>query len=459
MRRFSVCALFLAASLFLLASDCGADAADAAGAERPDWVPQVLGAQVTEIRQSLRPFEAPYSGPNSLENRGDDEGTQTYGVYLGSRLTSHLQVYLDAEMARGAGVSHAVGLGGITNGDVIRQGTVDLGNGPYVARAFLRYLFPLSEETAPVERGADHLPGMEAVRRVEVKVGKLAASDDFDQNRYANSTRSQFLDWGLFNNSAWDFAADTRGYTNGLLVAWVEPRFALRFGSFQMPTQANGNVFDSDLRRARGDNLELTLSPAGSPAGSPGGLGTIVRLLAYRNLARMGIYREALARAAATGTIPSIVADDRPGRVKYGFGLNLEQPLAQEGETGAFLRLGWDDGKTESFAFTEVDRHASAGLQLAGNAWGRAADRLAFAVLVHGLSPEHRDYLAAGGTGFLLGDGRLRYGEETIGEAYYRVQIGKWLQVSPDFQYVQNPGYNRDRGPARVWTLRVNLHG
>ena len=139
--------------------------------------------------------------------------------------------------------------------------------------------------------------------------------------------------------------------------------------------------------------------------------------------------------------------------------MNLEQPLAQEGETGAFLRLGWDDGKTESFAFTEVDRHASAGLQLAGNAWGRAADRLAFAVLVHGLSPEHRDYLAAGGTGFLLGDGRLRYGEETIGEAYYRVQIGKWLQVSPDFQYVQNPGYNRDRGPARVWTLRVNLHG
>ena len=446
MRKFVVYVLSLAASLLLLPSD------GAAGEGPPDWVPQLLGAQATEIRQSLRPFHAPYSGPNSLENHGDNEGTQTYGVYFGSRLTSRLQVYLDAEMARGAGVSHAVGLGGITNGDVIRQGTVDLGSGPYVARAFLRYLIPLSEETAPVERGADHLPGREAVRRVEVKVGKLAASDDFDQNRYANSTRSQFLDWGLFNNSAWDFAADTRGYTKGLLVAWVEPCFALRFGSFQMPTQANGNVFDSDLRRARGDNLELTL-------GRPGGGGTIVRLLAYRNLARMGIYREALARAAATGTVPSIVADDRPGRVKYGFGLNLEQPLAQEGETGVFLRLGWDDGKTESFAFTEVDRHASAGLQLAGNAWGRAADRFAIAVLVHGLSPEHRDYLAAGGAGFLLGDGRLRYGEETIGEAYYRVQIGKWLQVSPDFQYVRNPGYNRDRGPARVWTLRVNLHG
>jgi hypothetical protein len=424
---------------------------DGASGGGPSWLPQVLGAQVTEIRQSLRPFRSPYSGPNSLESRGDNEGTQTYGIYLGSELTSRLQVYFDAEMARGAGVGHAVGLAGITNGDVIRQGTADLGNGPYVARAFLRYLMPLSSETAPVERGVDHLPGAEAERHVEWKLGRLAASDDFDQNRYASSTRTQFLDWGLFNNSAWDFAADTRGYTNGLVVGWIEPRFALRFGSFQMTTQANGNVFDGDLRRARGDNLELTLCPSKD--------GPVVRLLAFRNLARMGIYREALVIAAATGTVPNIVADDRPGRVKYGFGLSFEQPLADEGETGVFLRLGWDDGKTESFAFTEVDRQASTGLQLAGTAWHRSADRLSLALLVHGLSPEHRDYLAAGGSGFLLGDGNLRYSEETIGEAYYRVQIGKWLEVSPDFQYISNPGYNRDRGPAKVWTLRLNVHG
>lgn len=437
------------AVLALVAALCPGRRSSAQASERPLWVPQLLGAQVTFIAQYLAPFPAVYRGTNSLPNRGDAAATHTYGLYFGVRLPARLEAYVDFEMARGSAVGNAVGLAGITNGDVIRQGSVNLGQGPYLSRAFARYNVPLSRDRDTAARAMDQLPRPEPAAELELKLGKLAATDDFDQNRYANSTRTQFCDWGLFNNSAWDYAADTRGYSWGVLVAWVEPRWALRLGSYQMPTFANGNVFDGDVRHARGDNIELTLQPTR--------IGTVLRLLAYENHARMGSYGEALARAQATGLRPDIVADDHPGRRKYGLGLNVEQPLADAGETGAFLRAGWNDGRTEDFVFTEVDRAVSAGLQLAGARWGRAADRVGLAVLVHGLSPEHRAYLAAGGIGFLLGDGGLTYGFEQILETYYRLQLGRYVEISPGFQFIDHPGYNRARGPAALGTLRLNV--
>ena len=324
-----------------------------------------------------------------------------------------------------------------------------IGNGPYVARAFVRLTLPLGGAADTVTAGIDQLAERVPAQRVEVAAGKLAASDLFDVNRYANSTRTQFLNWGLFQNTAWDFAADTRGYTNGIAFSWITQRATLRAGSFQMPRAANGNVFDSDLRRARGDNIELTLNVL--PAGGA------IRLLGYSNHARMGDYVAAVARARATGSRPDIVADDRPGRIKRGVGLNVEQPIADGGETGVFLRLGRATGTTESFAFTEVEGHASVGLQVAGRRWGRAADRLGIAGLRHSINAAHREYLAEGGRGFLLGDGALRYGPENFIESYYRAQVGRYLQVGPDIQYIRNPGYNRDRGPAMVASLRLNL--
>jgi hypothetical protein len=189
---------------------------------------------------------------------------------------------------------------------------------------------------------------------------------------------------------------------------------------------------DWDLRHAHGDNVELELRPTG--------LGIVFRLLAYENYGRMGNYAEALARARGTGQPPDVGADDQPARRKVGLGLNIEQPLADSGETGAFLRLGWNDGRTEDFAFSEVDRHLSGGLQVAGTRWGRTEDRLAVALLLHGLSLDHRDYLAAGGIGFLLGD-----------------ELGHYTELTPGMQLIEHPGYNRDRGPAFVATLRLNL--
>jgi len=416
------------------------------------WLPRLLAAQFTYIGQYLEPFNSPYVGKNSLTPHGDFEGTHTYGVYVGSRLSENFQLYVDGEMARGAGVSHASGLAGLTDGDVIRQGSVDLGQAPYLARAFVRYLIPLGDARDTLGRAQDQLPGDRPSRRIEIKAGKWALNDDLDLNRYANTTRYQFMDWGLWNNSTWDFAADTRGYTNGLLVGYVSPRWALRFAAVQMPTIANGNTFDGDIPHAYGLNGELTVQP--------GSAGTVVRVLAYDNRGRMGIYRDAIEIAKARDTVPDIVADDRKGRAKYGFGLNLEQPLADSGNTGLFLRLGWNDGKTEDFVFTEADRTVSAGLQLAGTRWSRPDDRLGIAALVDGLSEDHADYLAAGGVGFLLGDGRLRYGTENIVEVYYRFQVphAAFIQISPAIQHIQNPGYNEDRGPVYVYTIRLNLH-
>ena len=420
--------------------------------DRHPWVPRVLGAQFTYIGQQLFPLHADYSGPHSLTTKGDFEGTHTYGVYVGSRLAGWLQAYVDFEMARGAGVSHATGLAGLTDGDVIRQGSVDLSKGPYLARVYLRYFLPLGRGTDTAARGQDQVPGVEPSTRIEVKAGKFALNDDFDLNRYANTTLYQFENWGLWNNTAWDFAADTRGYTNGVVFGYVSPRWMLKVAAVQMATFANGNVFDNDLAQAYALNAELTVRPSAS--------GTVVRLLAYDNRGRMGVYRDAIDIAMQDHTIPDIVADDRKGRAKYGFGLNLEQPLADSGNTGVFLRLGWNDGRTEDFVFTEADRHLSAGLQLAGTGWHRADDRVGVALLVHGLSGDHAEYLAAGGLGFLLGDGRLTYRTEDIAELYYRfaIPVLTSCQVTPDYQLILNPGYNRDRGPAQVAGIRINVH-
>ena len=406
-------------------------------------LPQFLGAQATVIGQQLSPFSSPYTGPMSFKATGDRQVSESYGVYTGVCIAAGLDLYVDAEMIRGAGISHASGLAGVTNGDVIRQGSADLGDGPYIARLFLRWSHALGGGGLDtIGRAIDDRPRVVASHRVEIAVGKFGLSDVFDVNRYANATRTQFLNWALFQNTAWDYAADTRGYSNGASVAWITPEFTVRAGTFQMPTFANGNSFDSHVAVSRGDNIELTVRAAH---------GAVLRFLAYENHARMGRYAVAI---AANPTMPDIVADDAPGRTKYGFGFNGELPLADSGETGIFARAGWSDGKNESFAFTESDGQLSAGFQLAGARWHRGGDRLGFAAVANGLSSDHKAYLAAGGVGFLLGDGKLRYGPETITELYYRIQLGPYVQLTPDVEWVINPGYNRDRGPAVVSTIR-----
>jgi hypothetical protein len=417
--------------------------------------PMFLGAQDTFIDQKQTPLDSPYQGKFSLDPQGDRESTNTIGIYTGWAPWSWGQLYFDAEKFSGAGVSGATGLGGLTNGDVVREGGQGLNQQFYIARLYARFMLPLGSDTRQVARGQDQIPGWEPTRRLELKAGRLSVADDFDKNRYSGSTRTQFLNWSLWQNTAWDYAADTRGYTDGFMLGYISPSWSLRYGLYRMPLVANGQTLEP-LSRAREQDLELTLSP--------GDAGTVVRILAYYNVAAMGDYREALAIAQAGGTVPDVAATGREGRHKFGFGLNAEQPLGDGGDTGLFMRLGWDDAATEDFAFTEVDRLATLGGQLSGVHWRRRDDRVGVGLVSEGLSAAHRNYLAAGGSGFLLGDGRLNYDHEKIVEAYYCAQWS-WpvlhaplrLQITPDIQYIQNPGFNRDRGPVRFYALRLHL--
>ncbi len=417
--------------------------------EVTNFVPQLLGAQYTFIAQRQSSLHSPYRGPLSLRPQANQARSHTFGVYLGLPLSAHFAAYLDVEMFRGEGVSHSTGLAGLTNGDVIRSGGGTLGRGAYVARAFVTYEIPLGDDTTRLKRKMDQLPGRQASHRLSFKAGLLAVNDDFDQSRYANAARTQFLNWSLFNNTAWDFAADTRGYTVGGVATYATGPWTWRYGVYQMPVQANGDKLEGPIFRARGENAQVAWQR--DPDGPS------VWLLAFRNTARMGIYRVALARAMQAGTVPDIRADDRDGRHKYGVAAGFDLPLADHGDTGLFGRIGWNDGKTESFAFTEADRSASFGGQLAGARWHRPDDRIALAFAVNGLSPDHRHYLAAGGSGFTLGDGRLDYRPEQIAEAYYELAVTQYATVTADLQLIHNPGYNHDRGPAHFVGLRMHL--
>jgi hypothetical protein len=415
----------------------------------PLFMPQFLGAQATWIGQELGPMRSSYSGPLSLPATGEHALSRTYGVYFGMRLPAHLALYFDAELFNGDGIGGGTGLAGYTNGDVVRAGPGLGKQRPYIARLYLDWNLPLGDSSTPTDAAQDQLPGSVANARIELKLGRFAIGDDFDKNRYANDTRQQFMNWDFINAAAYDYAADTRGYTDGFVAALVQPHWTLRYGIYQMPQQANGQALTA-ISQASGQQVQLSLHPQGAG-------GAVLRLLMYRNKAAMGSYAQALAIAAATGTTPEIVANDRVGRHKHGYVINTELPLADAGATGLFARWAWNDGANESFAYTEADRALSVGGQISGVYWGRSHDRLGIALGIDGLSAPHRDYLAAGGCGFMLCDGALDDGHERVIETYYRLQLGRYLQVSPDLQWVANPGYNRARGPARVIGVRMHV--
>ena len=282
----------------------------------PGWNPRrpkLLGLQFNGVYQYMPPFHSPYQGPHSLtfHNNEEQDTTHTYGVYLGSQLARNLQLYVDTELFQGFGVSDGQGLAGYVNGDVIRAGSSNLPKVPYLARYYLRYFVPLSSETEKVERCMDQLPGEQPVSRFEIKFGRLALTDDFDQNRYANNNRAQFMNYDFMFNTAWDYAADTRGYSVGAVASLFEPRWKLAFGVFMLPNTQNGAQFDYWDTQEFGYNLELTVKPNNA--------GTVVRLLTYYNQGRMGSYDAALALGHATSTVPDILLVEQTGGTQIRF--------------------------------------------------------------------------------------------------------------------------------------------
>jgi len=398
--------------------------------------------QNTVIVQYHPGFSAAYSGPNSMSSDNEVKETISLDLYAGVRLWKGAEAYIDGLVWQGFGLSHTLGVEGFPSGEAVRLGT-DVPN-VNIARLFIRQTFALGGESEIVEGGPLFIAGTQDVSRVTLTIGRMSVKDIFDNNAYANDPRTQFMNWALMANEAWDFPADSLGYTTGLAAELNQPNWAVRYGFFQMPRNSNGTAQDAHYLQAWGMVTEFERRYQWRV--HPGA----VRLLAYLNSADMGSYQAALDSPIR----PADIDATREYRYKYGFGLNVEQELTKN--LGAFTRLGWSDGRNEAWAFSDVDRTFTLGLSIKGEFWARNDDTVGIAGVFNGATTVHHEFLAAGGTGILAGDGTLTYGIEKDLEVYYDFQVWKSIHTTIDYQLVTNPAFNRDRGPISVFGARLH---
>jgi len=403
-----------------------------------------LHAQATVIPQGHLAITSPYSLPgSSLSSQSELNTSVTSTLFTGAKLWSGMEGYLNPEVTAGSGISGVHGIAGFPNGEIYRVGD---SAAPRLAlsRIYLRQTFGLGGEKEKIEGGPNQLASRQDISRVSVTMGKFSLNDAFDNNAYSHDPRSQFMNWALMDNGAWDYAADTRGYSWGFVVEFNQRDWAVRLASVLEPVSANMMELDTNISQAHGDNLEFEYRY--DLWKRPGK----ARVLAFWNHARMGNYQTTL-------NDPSLgmnVTNSRTYCGKYGFGLNFEQELTDD--VGGFVRLGWNDGATETWAFTEIDQAMSLGVSIKGSLWGRPRDNLGIAYLWNSLSNAHANYLRAGGIGFMVGDGKLNFSPEQIIELYYALKPIEAISLSADLQQVFNPGYNQDRGPVTVISARVH---
>jgi hypothetical protein len=428
-------------------------------APHPDNSQWWLSGQANIIIQGDLPFHSPYQGTNSFIPRGEYKTSMVGTLYTALRPTHSIRyntdLIFDLEAAEGRGLSEAFGMAGFTNLDVVRN--PNLGRVPYPARYEIHQVIGFTSKSAKQDPGPFAAAPSVPLRRVEFRIGKMGVPDFFDLNGVGSDSHLQFMNWTVDNNGAWDYAADTRGYTMGGIAEYDDSVWSLRYGIFAMPVVANGIDLDWALSRAHGQNgeFELRHSFVSNRKG-------VQRLLFYANNAHMGTYREAVedflngSDTAKYGvTVPTITLHAHFGALKYGFGYNTEQEVTEN--LRVFARFGWNEGQHESFAYTEVDQTVLAGADYAGTRWHRPVDKIGLAVVSNAIKADHQNYLKLGGLGFLLGDGNLNYGRENIVETYYNYHAWRGLFYALDVQHIDDPGYNRDRGPVWVGSVRAHI--
>jgi high affinity Mn2+ porin len=368
----------------------------------------------------------------------------TMTLFLGARLWHGGSIYLNPEVAAGSGLSGSLGVGASTNGETYR---IDNTSPSFeLARLYFTQIIPLNKEILHQESDINKLSGEMATSYLSFTVGKICVSDFFDLNSYSHDPRTQFMSWALMSNGAWDFPANTRGYTPSIVLAWVTQKNELRYGFSLLPLVANGMAMNWDISKSGSQTLEYTRNY--SILGEKG----TVRLVSYLNICNMGNYNESLALKPSA---PDITSTRKDGSTKYGFGINAEQVI--NNDLGAFFRAGWNDGNNETWVFTEIDRTVSVGLSANGKRWNRPDDIVGLAHVISGLSTPHLNYLKSGGKGYELGDGTLNYALENLTECYYSFRMTKYISLSAAYQHIINPGYNKDRGPVNVISARLHL--
>jgi high affinity Mn2+ porin len=440
--------------------DAPAPTDEAAPTMFPHWEHSrfLIAGQANIVFQSDGPFHSPYEGTNSFIGRGEYKTSLLGTLYLGAQLRTDPKTETDAifnlESAGGRGLSEALGLAGFTNLDVVRN--PNLGSVPYMARVQLHQTIGFTDKMVDSTRTPFSLATEVPERRLEFYVGKMSLPDYLDINDVGSDSHLQFLNWTVDNNGAWDYAADTRGYTYAVVTEYDDKEWSARYALALMPTVANGIDLVWNLRQASGQNWEFELrKPLLGSLLSPDRKG-VVRVLSFVNHAHMGLYRDAInAYLSGEDPKPEITKHEKFGAVKYGFGLNAEQELTQY--LRVFTRLGWNEGQHESYAYTEVDQTMEFGGDYSGRAWSRPNDKAGLTFVTNAIKSDHQEYLKLGGLGFLLGDGKLNYAREDILESYYNLHAWRGIYYAFDLQFIDHPGYNKDRGPALVETVRMHV--
>jgi high affinity Mn2+ porin len=418
-----------------------ADDADVQAAAQPF----ALHAQFTATWQAHPAFTSPYRGSQSLDPGARGNETTDFTVYAGVRPWAGAEFWIAPEIDQGFGLSDTLGVAGFPSGEAYKVGARD----PYLKlqRAFLRQTIDLGGDRARTDPDLLTLGGAHAADRLVFTAGKLSATDIFDANSYAHDPRQDFMNWSLIDTGSFDYAADAWGYTFGLAGEWYTGPWTVRAGLFDLSQTPNSAALD-----ARFDQFQTLIEierryDLGGQAGK-------AALTAFLTRGRMGAFDAATALALASGR-PADIALVRRYASRTGLSLNLEQALG--GGLGLFVRAGAADGSKEPFEFADIDQSAAAGLSQGGARWGRGDDAAGVAVVVNAISAAHQTYLAAGGTGILVGDGRLPHpGDEAILETYYSLGLARGLHLTADYQFVDNPAYNRDRGPVSVLGLRLH---
>lgn len=420
----------------------------------PGWKPKTeltdtesdrweIHGQTTFIGQGYPSFRAPYSGANSLTPAPQAQQTWSNSLFLNARLWQGGEVYYNPELLQGFGLNDTVGAAGFPNGEAQKS------NFPYphynTSRLFLRQTFGLGGEQEELASAPLQLANKVDVSRLTIQAGKFSVTDVFDGNAYARDPRKDFMNWSLWSSGAFDYAADKLGLGYGVTAELNQKQWALRTGYFLMDAVSNSNSFDTKVPQ-RGEYI-VELETRYSLFSQPGKLRTI----AWLNSANAGSYRDTLNNPAFNLDI----SQTRMGRIKYGYVFNLEQSVTDD--IGVFGRWSWNDGKTEIMAFTDIDSSLAMGTAIKGTKWGRPDDVIGIGGAINGLSRDHRDFIAAGGLGPLIGDGQLNYRRERILETYYALALNKAFTLTADYQFITNPAYNADRGPVHVFSGR--LHG
>ena len=413
----------------------------------PAWADEerfAVHGQLTYVEQEDNAFVAPYAGANSLSpSQGRETGDIT--LYVGVRAWAGAELWVTPEIDQGFGLNDTLGVAGFPSGEAYKVGKKK----PYLRlpRAFLRQTIDTGGEVASVAGIANQLAGTQSADRWVFTVGKFGVTDVFDTNQYAHDPRNDFLNWTAVDSGTFDYAADAWGFTVGATAERYLGHWTWRAGVFDLSNVPNSEHLEPGFHEFQ---LIGEIERRYALFGQAGR----VLLTAYDSRGRMGRLQDAIALGAATDTAPD-AAQVRAFRSRIGASLGVEQPLGDS--LGVFARLGKSPGNVEAYEFTDIDRSLEVGASFKGNRWSRPGDTVGVAAIDNGISGERERYLAAGGLGILIGDGRLPHpGAEQIVETYYSWAATGWLALTLDYQYVRNPGYNTDRGPVSVFAVRVH---